>query len=86
MTEGELNVPSMEDSAGGKGFVQWAEALGEFGLFVVQSCMMFTVGTYIYLLTGQGGSPLRGTTNHYFPYIGKKDKYELFTGSWKAKV
>jgi hypothetical protein len=84
--EGELHVPPLEGTPGGNSFVKMSKSLGELGLLLFQLSMMFTVGTYVYLLTGQGGGHVRGSSNHYIPYLGQKGKYELFSGSWKTKV
>ena len=61
-------------------------ALGEGPFAVVYLTSILAAGWPVYLLTGASGGPVRGATNHFWPWAGASGKFALFPGKWAAKV
>ena len=84
--EGETHVPMRGDKPDGQFMFSLKERLGErlFGLVNLVAVLGF--GWPVYLLTGASGGPVRGQTNHFWPYSGAEGRHALFPGKWASKV
>lgn len=82
--EGETHVPSRTTDAGAMYKLRDTFGSSLFGL--VNSIGVLLLGWPLYLLKGASGGPVRGETNHFWPYAGAKGKHALFPGKWANKA
>jgi len=84
--EGETHVPMRADKPDGAFMYRLKEALGAGPFAVVNLFAVLAFGWPVYLLTGASGGPVRGATNHFWPWAGEQGRHALFPGKWRAKV
>jgi fatty acid desaturase len=84
--EGETHVPMRASEADGRMMYTLKERLGEPLFGVVNMIAVLGAGWPVYLLTGASGGPVRGKTNHFWPYAGAQGRHALFPGKWASKV
>jgi fatty acid desaturase len=84
--EGETHVPMRADKPDGGAALRLRSALGEGPWAVVYLFAVLAFGWPLYLLMGASGGPVRGMTNHFWPWAGASGRHALFPGKWAAKV
>jgi len=83
--EGETHVPSLAENEGP--IFGMKKVLGEGPFAIVHAAIVLLFGWPMYLLTGASGGPVRGKTNHFWPWAGADGKHALFPGQiYKDKV
>jgi len=84
--EGETHVPMRATEADGAGALKLKEMLGDGPFALVNLVAVLGFGWPAYLLFGSSGGPVRGNTNHFWPWAGEQKRHSLFPGKWKNKV
>jgi omega-6 fatty acid desaturase (delta-12 desaturase) len=84
--EGETHVPMKATNADGAFMFTLKERLSEPVFAVVNLLAVLGFGWPVYLLTGASGGPVRGATNHFWPWAGASGRHALFPGKWGSKV
>lgn len=85
-SEGETHVPGKADDPQNQAMYQLVENVGEGPFAIIHMALILLVGWPMYILKGATGGPMRGATNHFYPYAGATGQHELFPGKWKSKV
>jgi len=86
ITEGETHVPALASDEGAQSMYKLRETFGEGPFTLVNTIGVLLVGWPLYLLKGASGGPVRGQTNHFWPYAGATGKHALFPGKWTEKA
>lgn len=68
--EGETHVPMKASEPDGKFTLAMKKVLGPDAFAVVNLLGVLAFGWPVYLLTGASGGPVRGKTNHFWPWAG----------------
>jgi len=84
--EGETHVPARLGTEDANVVFKLRSLLGEGPFTALNLLGVFAFGWHVYLLTGASGGPVRGTTNHFLPFMGEQGKNALFPGKWAKKV
>jgi len=84
--EGETHVPMKAANADGAFMYSLKEALHEPLHGIVNLFAVLGFGWPAYLLFGASGGPVRGATNHFWPWAGAAGRHALFPGKWAGKV
>ena len=84
LDEGETHVPQRADSPGGSSALELRERIGTRAYGTLSIATSLLVGWPAYLLVGATGSPVRGTTNHFWP-VGRFTS-DLFPKRWHPRV
>jgi len=84
--EGETHVPARLGTEDANVVFKLRSLLGEGPFTALNLLGVFAFGWPVYLLTGASGGPVRGTTNHFLPFMGEQGKNALFPGKWAKKV
>lgn len=86
VTEGETHVPALAEEAESKFTFKLRDGMGDGPFALVHTLIVLAFGWPVYLLTGASGGPVRGKTNHFWPFAGATGRHALFPGGWKDKV
>ena len=86
VNEGETHVPMQAGRPDGNFVLAAKRTLGERVFGAVNLAAVLLAGWPVYLLTGASGGPVRGATNHFWPWAGATGRYALFPGKWASKV
>lgn len=76
--EGETHVPMKASEPDGKFTLAMKRLLGPDAFGVVNLFGVLAFGWPVYLLTGASGGPVRGKTNHFWPWAGAQAR-----GAWE---
>ncbi len=68
VTEGETHVPKKSDTERGRRALRLRSKLGAKAFGVVTIASRLGIGWPLYLVSGITGSPVRGATNHFWPW------------------
>jgi len=86
LEEGETHVPAVAGDPKGDGGLIAKSKIGELPWTVLNSIIVLLFGWPAYLIAGASGGPVRGATNHFWPWAGEQGRHSLFPGGWKKKV
>lgn len=86
ITEGETHVPDKASEPAAEATLQARMSMGDGPFAILHTAVVLLFGWPVYLLTGASGGPVRGKTNHFWPWAGAEGKHALFPGGWKDKV
>ena len=86
LEEGETHVPAVAGNPKGDFGLSLKQKLGEPLWTAFNSVVVLLFGWPAYLIAGASGGPVRGATNHFWPWAGEQGRHSLFPGGWKKKV